>query len=89
MWIKGACENSPIVTEIDTSDISNWDEDIFEKARKEFQSYLYGTQSTKDSIDVQKDSVFEYNKCESCDRVFVDKFQWNCKKNLPNFVLLH
>jgi len=77
-FIKRACENSPIVTEIDTSDISNWDEDIFEKARKEFQSYLYGTQATKDSVDVQKDSVFEYNKCESCDRVFVDKFQWNC-----------
>lgn len=76
---KGACENSPQVTEIDTSDISNWDNEIFGKAQKEFQNYLDGTQIIKSSSETQKDSVFQYNKCESCDRVFVDKFQWECK----------
>lgn len=78
-FVKRANEYAPIVHEVDTSDVSKWDEEIFEPARIIFENYLNGTQQAKITAgDFKKDTNFEYNKCNTCDRVFVDKFQWNC-----------
>lgn len=27
----------------------------------------------------ENSKIFEYNKCEICNRIFVNKFQWECK----------
>ena len=84
-WI-GANEFAPIVHEVDTSDVAQWDEKIFEPARSTFEAYLNGTNKPKkkeDAENFETSSKFEYNKCEYCDKIFVDKFQWNC--NLKTF----
>lgn len=81
----GANKFAPIVHEVDTSDVGKWDENIFEPARVNFEEYLNGTNRFKiveDDTGFEKESKFEYNKCEDCEKVFVDKFQW--KGNLNN-----
>lgn len=80
----GANEFAPIVHEVDTSDVGKWDEDIFEPARANFEEYLNGTNRFKivgDATGFEKESKFEYNKCQDCDKVFVDKLQWKGNLN--------
>jgi len=61
--------------------VSRWDETIFEVAKQRFETYLEGTNELKAlTDDFKNETCFEYNKCEKCDKVFVDKFQWDCKK---------
>ena len=77
----GANEFSPLVHELDTSDVSRWDETIFEVAKQKFETYLDGRNGLNAvTDDFKKETCFEYNKCKQCDKVFVDKFQWDCKK---------
>ena len=86
---KGAIENSPIVHELDTTDLNKWTENIFEKSSKIFKDYLERYEQNCDSnLNERKEpckfvhlgaEIHEYNKCEICDKVFVNKSQWNCK----------
>lgn len=71
---------------VDTTNLTDWDEKIFGNSMKIFDSYLSKFEENPDANLNQQEvdnnqsneSVFEYNKCEICDRVFVNKFQWQC-----------
>jgi len=79
-------KNSIKIHPIDTSDLVKWDENIFGNSMKMFENYLKKFEEYPDANLNQQEvdnnqsneSVFEYNKCEICDRVFVNKFQWQC-----------
>lgn len=83
---KGADKKSPIVHELDTSDLEKWNENIFEKATNIYEDYLNRFEKNN-AIELNKTNnvseecdIFEYNKCEECNLVFINKNQWNCKK---------
>ena len=70
-----------MVHELDTVDLNKWSENVLEKAKIIFEEYL----SQSGSIRLQQDkpeknntTVNEFNKCDICDKIFVDKFQWEC-----------
>jgi hypothetical protein len=70
-----------VVHELDTVDLNKWSENVLEKAKTIFEKYLNET----DSIQLQQDKpeknntiINELNKCDICDKIFVDKFQWEC-----------
>jgi tRNA A37 N6-isopentenylltransferase MiaA len=79
-------KNSIKIHSVDTSDLIRWDENILGNSIKIFENYLSKYEENIDAnLNVQEvdnnqshESVFEYNKCEICDRVFVNKFQWQC-----------
>ena len=75
----GAGKGAPIVHELDTTDLDKWDEVIFDKAVKIFQNYLTGNVISLPETTSKEDSIFEYNKCETCDLIFVEKNQWECE----------
>lgn len=86
----GADKGSPVVHELDTTDLTSWEENIFGKASNVFDNYLSRFEqnpdvslNTRDDTNEENtsksDEIFEFNKCEICDRVFVNKDQWTSK----------
>ncbi len=71
--------------------MTKWNENIFDKAKSIFNSYLEGFQKDPDSNLNKRDDdslekstaendIFQYNKCKICDnKIFINKFQWECK----------
>ncbi|CAF0905323.1 unnamed protein product [Brachionus calyciflorus] len=83
-FIKRSEKNSPIVHELDTTDLNKWNENIFQKAVDKFTDYMTRFESdnqvelNKSDKNESVDEVFEFNKCEICNKIFVNKFQWDC-----------
>ena len=85
--IKGVVDNSPIVHELDTTDLTKWTENIYEKARQTFADYLdrfekdpsSNLNQRSESIEYVNlnEEIHQYNKCEICDRIFINKSQWD------------
>ena len=69
--------------------MDKWSENIFDTAKNTFEEYLNETNVNLKQVDIVKPdtNVSEFNKCEICDKIFVDKFQWECKA-LDKFDLL-
>lgn len=93
--MSGGEKNSPKVHELDTTDLENWNEKIFQNAVDVFTDYSTrydldnNIELNKSESDEPKDDVFEFNKCEICKKTFVNKFQWECKyKASENVVVL-
>lgn len=79
---KGANKYSPVIHELDTFDLTKWSENVFEKAKSVFENYLNEVnliQLQDDKPEKNDVKVNEFNKCDICDKIFVDKFQWECK----------
>ena len=87
-FIKRADQGSPIIHELDTTNLEKWTENIYDKAKNTFNDYLVRFEEDQNA-DLNKKSdnigsfgkqeeIFEYNKCESCEKVFINKFQWDC-----------
>lgn len=85
---KGAERNSPLVHELDTTDLDKWKENILTKATNIFDDYLIQYENDN-HVELNRDEeettvkpnneIFEYNKCEICDKVFINKDQWKSK----------
>lgn len=50
--------------------------DYLTRFDKDNQAELNLTETDNGNIN---EDVFEFNKCETCNRIFVNKFQWQCK----------
>jgi hypothetical protein len=76
------------VHELDTSDLDKWNEDVLDKSKSIYKDYLDRFDKNIE-IDLnfkenqinnnESKEIHVYNKCEVCDRIFVNNFQWNCK----------
>lgn len=84
--MKGVGPGSPIVYELDTTNLEKWNENVFDKARDTFKEKYLDMFEAHPDADLNKndgefypDDVFEFNKCEICDREFKNKFQWECE----------
>lgn len=77
---QGANKYSPSIHELDTVDLEKWSENIFNKAKEIFKLYLDDSNYNSKHIktETELDEINEFNKCEICDKVFVDKHQWTC-----------
>ena len=83
----GTCINSPIVYELDSSDLDKWNEKVLDKSKSIFKDYLDKFEKNnkvalnlrRHEIKDESKEIHVFNKCEVCDRIFVNKFQWECK----------
>ena len=88
-YFLGTEEGSPIIHELDTTDLLKWRENIFEKATKIFNENYFLAYEKDNNADLNKKSdsetsqtykeIFEYNQCKACDKVFINKSQWDGK----------
>jgi hypothetical protein len=88
--ILGGNEHSPCIHELDTSDLNKWKENVFERARSIYEHYERDLEKGLEPNKIQKallnlnnkkddqEAIHEYNECYICNRVFVNKFQWQC-----------
>ncbi|RNA21623.1 tRNA mitochondrial [Brachionus plicatilis] len=86
-WIKRFETITPIIHQIDTTDLTKWDQSVFSKALSTFTDclnrYELDNQVEINKMDTaeEKGDHFQFNKCDICDRVFINKFQWECHLN--------
>ena len=69
---------------MDTVDLENWTENIFNRAKSIFEDYLNNkidlVRKQGSPTTTAKEAVInEFNKCEICNKIFIDKSQWECK----------
>jgi hypothetical protein len=83
--IIGANNHSPIIHKLDTVDLENWAQNIFDKAKSIFEDYLNNKMDLRNqispSISTNHEVINEFNKCEICNKIFVDKSQWESHLN--------
>jgi hypothetical protein len=76
-----------LVHELDTTDLNKWTENILEKSTAVFGDYLERFEKDceanlnlkNESTKCSNEEIHVHNKCEICDRIFINKSQWTGK----------
>ena len=75
------------VHNLDTSCLQKWTESVFEVAKNvlhdDLESFEKHGQFVQESNETNKqEDIYEFNKCDVCDKTFINKDQWNGKNYL-------